>query len=60
MVVTASAGAEFVFGTSVLRGSRECGGNAASSCEASSAVLVVVNVASKVVVEEVVVVELLS
>ena len=63
MVVTTSGGgaeAEFVFGSSVLRGSRECGCNAASSCEDFSAVLVAVVVASKMVVEEVVVVELLS
>ena len=74
MVVTASvavavagvAGAEagFVIGTSVLRGSRECGCNAASSCRPSSADLdnAVSSsvVASTVVVAEVVVVLLLS
>ena len=69
MVVTASVaealavavpGAGFVFGSSVLRGSRECGCNAASSCEASSAVLVADVVANTVVVVTVVAVVLLS
>ena len=59
MVVTALVTAEFVFGSSVLRGSRDCGCNAASSCEASSAVLVADVVANTVVVVAVVVVVLL-
>ena len=57
MVVTASAGAGFVLGPSVLRGSREWGCNAASSCEASSAILVADVVANTVVVSLVVEVE---
>ena len=60
MVVTASAWAGFVFGSSVLRGSRGCGCNAVSSCEASSAVLVADVVANTVVVVAVAVVVLLS
>ena len=63
MVVTASGGAaepEFVFWSSVLRWSRDCGCNAASSCEASHGVLVADVVANMVVVVAVAVVELLS
>ena len=56
----AEAEAGFVIGTSVLRRSRECDCNAASSFEPSSADLVAAVVASTVVVVEVVVVVLLS